>query len=215
MATINNYSDLQAAVARYMHRTDLATMIPDFIGLGESRLNRELRLTQMESFDTLTTSTSSRFVDLPARFSEPLNLTILLGNVQVKLVPVTTSLMAGIISATNAQPRYYTIGNQIELNSISDQPYTLTLHCIKNFDLAADNVNWLITNAHEIYLYAALMEGYIYVHDEKQAEKYSMLLNNAIDKLSQQDGRSRSVSRLVTEPGQFQTATAFNINRGY
>lgn len=212
---ISNYSELQAAVARYLHRTDLTTNIIDFIELGEARLNRALRLTQMESFDVLTTSTTSRFLALPARYSEPLNFTILLSNVQVKLTPISTSQMAGMINTVASQPRYYTIGQQIELNAISDQPYQVTLHCIKNFNISADGVNWLITNAPELYLYASLREAYVFVHDDANAQKYELLANKAIKDIAQQDGRSRSVSKLVTEPGLFQSATAFNINRGY
>jgi hypothetical protein len=212
---ISNYSDLQAEVSKWIHRSDLTAMIPSFITLAENRLNRSLRLTAMESIDELTSSTTSRFIALPARFSEPLNMNILLSNVQMPVAAITTSQMAKTIASVPAMPRYYTIGSQIELNSVSDQPYTIFFHCIKNFDLESDGVNWLITNAPEAYLYGALREAYVYIHDEQQASKYDLLVKNALTDIAQQDGRSRSVSKLVTDPAMFQSATLFNINRGY
>jgi hypothetical protein len=54
--TIATYSDLQAAIANWIARADLAASIPDFIALFESAANRRLRLRQQESTATLTPS---------------------------------------------------------------------------------------------------------------------------------------------------------------
>ena len=46
---LGTYSDLQAAVVGWSNRSDLAALIPDFIMLAEERMNRELRVRQMET----------------------------------------------------------------------------------------------------------------------------------------------------------------------
>jgi len=43
--SIATYSELQTAVADWMHRTDLTAKIPDFITLAESRINAPSSLT--------------------------------------------------------------------------------------------------------------------------------------------------------------------------
>ena len=43
---LNNYSDLKTTVANYLARSDLTSVIPDFIQLAEQRLRRELRIRQ-------------------------------------------------------------------------------------------------------------------------------------------------------------------------
>ena len=46
---ISTYTDLQTAVAQWMHRTDLTALIPDFIALTEEKLNRYLRTKDNET----------------------------------------------------------------------------------------------------------------------------------------------------------------------
>ena len=43
------YAQLQTAVEAWTHRTDLATLLPTFVGHAEARLNRDLRVRQMEA----------------------------------------------------------------------------------------------------------------------------------------------------------------------
>ena len=42
-----NYTDLQASVADFLNRSDLTTVIPDFITMTESDINRSLRVREM------------------------------------------------------------------------------------------------------------------------------------------------------------------------
>jgi phosphoribosyl-AMP cyclohydrolase len=46
---VSTYSQLQDAVASWLHRTDLAAVIPDFIALTEERMSRALRVREMET----------------------------------------------------------------------------------------------------------------------------------------------------------------------
>ncbi len=42
--SLSTYSDLQTSIANYLARSDLTSIIPDFITLAENRLRRELRI---------------------------------------------------------------------------------------------------------------------------------------------------------------------------
>ena len=48
MADLTTYAGLQAAIADWLGRDDLAERIPVFVALAEKRMNRELRLRCME-----------------------------------------------------------------------------------------------------------------------------------------------------------------------
>jgi hypothetical protein len=50
-----NYSDLKTSVANYLGRSDLTSVIPDFIGFAELRLSRDLRSRQMLKSATAST----------------------------------------------------------------------------------------------------------------------------------------------------------------
>ena len=46
---INNYGELQAAIASWLKRSELVNDIPGFISLAEDRFNRVIRTTEMET----------------------------------------------------------------------------------------------------------------------------------------------------------------------
>ena len=52
---LGTYADLQTAIAAWVNRTDLTAVIPDFVTLAEERMNRHLRVRQMEVAMPLTT----------------------------------------------------------------------------------------------------------------------------------------------------------------
>jgi hypothetical protein len=66
--SLSTYSDLQNAVASWLHRADLSGQIPDFITLAESRINNDLRHRAME---TQTASTvASGVIAVPTNYIE-------------------------------------------------------------------------------------------------------------------------------------------------
>lgn len=63
---IGTYGQLKTAVASWLHRTDLTSVIPDFIALAESNIRRDVRCRAMEQSATGTLSAST--LALPTRF---------------------------------------------------------------------------------------------------------------------------------------------------
>ena len=63
-----NYTDLQALVASYLGRSDLATIIPDFIRFAETRLSRELRTRQMLKSSTASLTGGDPRIAVPGDF---------------------------------------------------------------------------------------------------------------------------------------------------
>jgi len=67
--SLANYDGLKASVANWLNRTDLATEIPDFIALAESRLAHELRIPTIEKKSVITID-SEGYTTIPADFLE-------------------------------------------------------------------------------------------------------------------------------------------------
>lgn len=60
------YSDIQTAVANELHRADLTNYIPDWITLAESRINKVLRVRQMET--TQASTIAAGVIAVPANY---------------------------------------------------------------------------------------------------------------------------------------------------
>src|ERR1700744_4538937 len=78
MALDGTYTGLQASIASWMNRTDLAAVIPDFVTVVESRIARDLRLRNQIITTTLSATAGVESVALPADWLEFENLSVTL-----------------------------------------------------------------------------------------------------------------------------------------
>ena len=186
------HADLIAAVGKYLHRSDLATVVPDFIVLAEAKLNRILRIRAMEATETGTVAAT---VALPTGCVEIISLTAATGTVYSPLTYAPPSSIVGI--PTNSK-RYTIVGENIEF--INLQVGTYILNYYKKLDPLSAGANWLITNAPDVYLYATLVEAAPYINDDKRVSTWSQFLANSINQLMESDRRDRYGPNLEVRP---------------
>lgn len=196
-----NYTDLQTAIVGHLRRSDLTAQIPDFIAMGESRLNRLLRLLQQETVQSLTASTVSRFVALPSNFLEAISLTITVNGLSQTVYPVSAEQMDRLRSTTAGVPQYYRISDQIEFDRPADQAYALQLRMLKRWALAVDTTNWLMTNCPDCYVYAALLAASPYIKDDARMEMWKQMLSAAIEEANELDSRTRADTIATLDSG--------------
>ena len=73
---ITDYATLQSAIANWLHRSDLGTVIPDFIALAEQELSNDLDAREMEARVNLVTIAGEQYVDLPTDVLEMRRLSV-------------------------------------------------------------------------------------------------------------------------------------------
>lgn len=190
--SIANYSDLQTAIGNWLHRGDLTSVIPDFISLAEAKLNRRLRLRAMEN---TATGTVAQSVSLPTGYVGMRSLTVNSGSTSYPLTCIPPSEVQG----NNDAPLSYSIsGDSLYFEPYSSS-YSYTLNYYKSFDALSGGVNWLITNAPDVYLYASLVEAAQYIKDNERFNFYAQLLETAISNLEKSDRKDRYGSDLVVK----------------
>jgi hypothetical protein len=189
---IGNHAELVTAVGNYLHRSDLSSMIPDFISLAEAKLNRELRLRAMENIATGTTASS---VALPTGFIELIAVTVTSGGNSWPLTYIPPSSISG----NTSNPVYYSLvgDNIIFEGSGSGVAYSLTYY--KQFDPLSAGVNWLITNAPDLYLYATLLEAAPYINDDSRMSTWSQMLIASAEQVKKADKNDRFGSDLMVK----------------
>jgi hypothetical protein len=187
---ITNYAELQTAIANYLHRADLTTAIPDFISIAESKLNRRLRIRAMEN---LATGTVASAIALPTGFLAMKALTVTSGGTTYPLTYITPNEIVG----DTATARYYSIiGDDLYFEPVgAGETYSLLYY--KKFDPVSAGANWLITNAPEVYLYAALLEASPYIDDMQKMQIWAGLLDASLAQLESADRDDRYGSALV------------------
>lgn len=196
---ITTYAELKAAAANWLVRTDLTDRIPEFVALAEARLNRILRTRLSEVEVAVATGIGSRFVALPAGFTEPLRLWIEQANGRCELPFLEPSLIGGV--SLRGEPGTWTLdGASLRFDRPCDQVYPLTLRMLKAFALSdTAPTNSLLSQAPDVYLFATLCEAGPFLRDADLAGAYEAKLARAIEDLNGKEARGRAPGRLVTE----------------
>lgn len=188
-----NYTDLQASVAAWLHRTDLTAVIPDFVTMAEARISRDLRLRKQITTSTLTTVAATQGVTLPADWLEFENVSVATSIERqltyVNIEHLDSRFPSGSSSGT---PAVYTIeGDSILFGPVPDAVYTINIIYYARFpSLITDSTNWLMTNHPNIYLFAVLIEAFFYTQDAEQIARYTQRYNEGLEQLQAQDDRA-------------------------
>jgi len=207
-----NFTDLKAAIASWLHRSDLTAQIPDFIALAESRLNRRLSLLQQETEATLTATVSSRLMTRPADMGNPLALWLTTYQPRTSMTFVTPQQLP--VTDFSGQSDYWTVTDTaIEVENPADLAYTYTLRYVALYDLASTSTNRLLTEYPDAYLFGALSEAAPYIRDANSVRLWAQKFELAIREAMSDSQRNKSIASLRTDlPG---TVRGGNILRGY
>lgn len=197
---ISNYSELETALANWLHRSDLTARIPEFVALAESGLNKALRLTQMVNQANISVTSGSATASLPTGFIEVIEFT---DDDFEPLVPATNAeiLRLKLETTDDSKPEYYAIDTAITFECESDANYTYLMRYYKKWDIATDSTNWLLTNAPNVYLYASLAEAAPYTKDMQTAQSWMTMADKAIFDLKRQDKRISGMPTLRMDAG--------------
>lgn len=198
--SLANYTDLQAAIASWGHRTDLAALIPDFVALAEARIGRDLRLRSQVIHTTLSTAAAIQTVATPTDWLETENIT--LNTTPPRNLSIITPEQMDIRFPLNyyaGAPRYYTmLGTNLVLGPTPDAVYAIGFDYYQRpVPLATTATNSLLTNSPNLYLYAALHELCRYTREEDLAMKWLKMYTADKDQLQVSDDAAlRSGSAL-------------------
>lgn len=199
--SISTYDELKAAIATWTHRTDLTSVIPDFIMLAESRINRDFGFNQQEVETELTGTLDSRYIDLPAGFISPIALWFTTWLPRKKLTFSSPEKMA--VTDTSTIPNYWTIdGDKIAFEAPLSDAYTFEFRYCSTIALTdANPTNWMLTNHPDVYLYAAAIEAAAYMRDDYLINLAANGYQSAKDGVNFKEHRTKAMEEMTTELG--------------
>jgi len=181
------YSGLLSDIADHLNREDLNTKIPGFIRRVEERLNRILRVPEME--DTVTLTADAERIDLPVDFRKARAL-YLDTDPRQELEPVSLgTLRTKYAVQITGKPEVYAIsGSEIVFGPAPDATYDALLTYFQEIPpLSAESeTNWLVTAHYSIYLYGALCMAEAYIWDDERLPLWKAAWDEALDELMEQ-----------------------------
>lgn len=185
---IANYSDLKTEIAAWLHRTDLTSVIPDFITLAESDFQATLYLRRLLNAPTSFSATST-FTALPSDFRRMRSVTLIANSRRYPLRQIGMDAFNTFAFNTTpgGLPHSYTISGT-SIGIVPGTTASLEIEywpTITPLDGTTHTTTTLLTNYPLLYLYRACIEACNYLRDDSLQQRaeamYSRVLTQAID----------------------------------
>jgi len=184
------YSDLQTSIANYLARSDLTSIIPDFITLAENRLRRELRIRQMLKSVTTSTVSGDATVELPSDFLEIRDFVVMTNPIQPLSYSSPSSLSNDLRTSEVGVPLSYTIlASEFQLAPAPDGIYTLKMlyFAAPPYLSSSNTTNVFLNIAPDGLLYGALVEAEPYLMNDARINTWGSMYDRAISSLTKSD----------------------------
>lgn len=196
--SLTNYTDLQASVASFLHRSDLTSQIPDFITLAEHKIFCDLNSRLQDTVTTLSTVANTETVALPSDFINARTVTITSSTPAIPLdYKSPDQYQAEFPWGSTGTPRAYTIiGSNLYLAEVPDAVYTIRLVYQQKVPALSGGTNWLMTSFPAVYLYGTLSVAASNLKDDAALQKWEGLYQQAIAGVNGQDWSSMATMRV-------------------
>ncbi|MDX0955629.1 hypothetical protein GOE09_29075 [Sinorhizobium medicae] len=186
--TISDYASLLVDAGEYSGREDIAHLFPRFVGLAELKLNRGLRVADMEVTDEISLIDGDG--TLPADFLEAREVKNAAG-IPIRAVSLQQLTNSHMDRSGTAPIGYAIVGRTIKARPISDQDLTVTYYGRIPALTPTNPTNWLLEKAPDVYLFALVNEIAIWGKDVDGATAAQQLMMMALSGLKIEDERGR------------------------
>lgn len=185
--TISDYASLLVDAGEYSGREDIAHNFPRFLGLAELKLNRGLRVADMEVTDEISLIDGDG--TLPADFLEAREVKTAAG-IPIRAVSLQ-QLTNSYMGRSGIPTGYAIVGSTLKARPINDQDLTVTYYARIPALTPSNPTNWLLEKAPDVYLFALVNEIAIWGKDVDGATAAQQLMMMALSGLKIEDERSR------------------------
>ncbi len=199
---ITSYSTLKTAVGDWLARSDLTTVIDDFIDLAEARINRDLRVSAMET--ALSSAISSGVIAVPTGFLEFLTVYVD-GSPTKRLEMKSAEWIYGNYPSreSDGKPSFIAReGSNFIFGPYPDSAYTIKGTYYAKLSPLGDGTggtvtsNFLITDAPDLILFGALVESAPYLVEDSRVSLWESRYQQALETANSRDRDGRFSGRM-------------------
>ena len=197
-----NYTTFVSTVESYLARTDLTTVIPDFVQMAQLRMSRDLRTEAM--LKVATTVATDNKVAFPSDFLE-LREMHFEGNPPIILEYQSPDLFFrnGQTSLSGRSHFFTMLGTEFQFAPSQDATYTIQIlyYGQPTFISTTTASNLFLAYYPDALLYATLAEAEPYLMNDPRVATWSALYDRAITNIKKSDlGQTYAYTTLNVTP---------------
>jgi hypothetical protein len=187
-----NYGELKTLVRNYIHDvagSETDGMIPDFIELGLSQINREVRSRWNTSTALFNDFGGTGLWVLPSNYMEAIDLYYVDGDYR-RTVRFSTRAAAADWTG---------VGTDGISPNTSGVDYNMIYYYRESMFASDASTHNLLTYYPKLYLWSALVEAYTYMMDDARRDNAMQMFSLEVDRVNYQDQKERFGNDIVIE----------------
>jgi len=197
-----NYNSFVSTVESYLARTDLTSVIPDFVQMAQLRMSRDLRTERM--LKVATTTPTDNKVAFPSDFLE-LREMHFQGNPPIILEFQSPDLFFrnGQTSLSGRSHYFTMLGTEFQFAPSQNSDYTIQIlyYAQPTFISTTTSSNLYLAYYPDALLYATLAEAEPYLMNDPRVATWSALYDRAIANIKTSDlGQTYAYTTLNVTP---------------
>lgn len=184
---ITTYAELKTAIADFLNRDDLASVIPTFVSLAEAQINRDIRHWRMESRVSGQQTGGDAYMQLPADWVETIRFTI--GSnpaLSLASIDAIADMRSKRDNLSGVPTHYAHVRGEFELYPTPSADTDFELLYYQKIPALSDSnaSNWLLEQAVDVYLYGALIHTAPYLADDARLAVWAQMYSAAVANLN-------------------------------
>ena len=192
---LTTYTSLKTSIANFLNRDDLTSVIPDFVALAESQINRDIRHWKMEVRSSGQQDPGDEYMQVPADWVETIRLHITDNGTSVVNL-LSRDAMADKRQGdedTSGTVAYYTHADgQIQLYPTPSGTTNFELlYYQKVPSLLSNSDNWLLLEAPDVYLYGSLIHSAPYLVEDERVAMWAQMYSASVARLNEASESAR------------------------
>lgn len=210
---IDSYAKLQAEIQDTLDRDDLVADVTAFspstiegvvkraIRKCEIRVQRQLRVRDMETSTTLTLSAGTSQYSLPSDFLSMRTFYINKDPIRILRQDSFTNILSEHPNTATREPDAFAIvGSSIYIRPVPDSAYSCPMHYYRTIPALSDSntSNWLLTDAPDVYLYGSCLEITPYLGEDQRIGVWKAAFDAAITDIVDDDAITKYDGVLVS-----------------
>jgi hypothetical protein len=199
MAIDGTYSGLKTSVADFLNRSDLTSVVPDFVALAEAQINRRLMrdgpVRQMMGRSDATVN--AEFIAVPSDFLGAKAIYLSPNYQPVEIVsPEEIVRRKTLYPNETGDPKVFAVvGGQLQFWPwVSTGSFSGELTYWKSIPAltSTNTTNWLLTAYPDIYLYTSLIQSAPYLRDDARLQVWVSISEAALSDFTEADKKART-----------------------
>lgn len=189
---ISTFAELKTTIADFLNRSDLTSVVPTFIDLAESQINRDVRHWRMEN--RATSTINGQYLTRPTDWVATQRIRLNGGKDNLELLSSAAmdERRANADNITGVPSGFRHIEDQFEFFPSPNADLPCELVYLQKIPALSDanTSNWLLDYAPDVYLYGSLLHTAPYLSDDPRISVWAQLYSAAVQRLNEESEQS-------------------------